>query len=164
MFAALTAESERCTATHRAKISSGRASCRRLFTSLFIFGGGGGIKKKMKGPPALTLTNLEPSLIACHNPPRCSATAPWELRREPDACSRRAALAEAPTGPGCGTVRLCRPPLQLLLSSTLRTCPSRIYFSPPTPPPPPSLPRKATEISPLTLPRLPPRRQPVHLK
>lgn len=46
MFAALTAESERCTATHRAKISSGRASCRRLFTSLFIFGGGGGDKKK----------------------------------------------------------------------------------------------------------------------
>lgn len=44
---ALTAESARCTATHRArKSSSAAASCRRLFKSLFIVEGGlGGVNK-----------------------------------------------------------------------------------------------------------------------
>lgn len=117
------------------------AGSSRLYSSLVV----GGIKKKIEGSACVNTHKLGALTNRMSNPPRCSARAPRQLRREPDACSRRAALAEAPTGPGCGTARLCRPPLQLLLSSTLRTCPAGSTF-PPTPPP--SLPRRATEIRP----------------
>lgn len=112
--------------TGRWAAAARRAS--RLYSSLVVGG------EKTEGSTCVNTHKLGALTNRMSLPPRCSAWARsrWETRRQTDACCRRAALTEAPTGPGCGTVRLCRPPLQLLLSSTLRTCPAGSTFPPTT--------------------------------
>lgn len=108
---ALTAESDCCTATHRAKTSRGRASCGRLFKFLFIFG-------TINKWSARVKTSVYGSLLGCHNPVALpGAHWPWLKKNDQEGKVRVlgvlavVALAEDPTGPGSGTVRLCCPPL-----------------------------------------------------
>lgn len=123
---ALTAESDGCTAAHRAKTSTGRASCGSLFGILFIAG-------TINQWSACVKTEMYNSLFGCHN----SAALPdahWSRLKRSDRegkswSSRRVvALAEAPTGPGSGTVRLCCPPSLTFSLLNLQTCPGRNYF------------------------------------
>lgn len=119
---ALTAESDRCTATHRARKSKGTA---RLFKSLCILGG---IKQ---GSACVNTDKLCVSLLACQS----LASPPCTLetgiirgkKRFFSACCAVVALAEASSCPGSGTVRLYCPPLTSPLLD-LQTCPGRIYF------------------------------------
>lgn len=101
---ALTADSDRCTAVHRARKSSGPA---RLFKSFCILGG------LKQGSSGVNTGKLCVGLIACQN--LASPLHTWNTNDEekPFSSARCAAVALAadPSSPGSGTVRLYCPPL-----------------------------------------------------
>lgn len=91
---ALTAESDRCTATHRAKRSSGTASCRRLFKSLFILGG------IYQGSACVNTYKLYRFLLACHShvPPPEHTCPQLNRNKTKNTSSRRAGCCCARRG------------------------------------------------------------------